>query len=83
MGINFSSFHSSTTYHLQVWDELSGKCLKHYGMYSSPSICNLFPEDEMDWRLVTTNYKEAWDFDHCVGAVADKHVVTKVPDYQI
>ena len=38
-----------------------------------------FPADEMDWRLVAANYKEAWNFDHCIGALDGKHVVMKAP----
>lgn len=37
------------------------------------------PADEADWKLVAENFRVAWDFPHCRGALDGKHIVMKAP----
>lgn len=34
---------------------------------------------EADWRTIAEEYRELWNFPHCVGAVDGKHVVIQFP----
>ena len=49
-----------------LWDRLMN-------LYMAP------PKTSDDWRLIAENFKEKWDFPHCIGAVDGKHVVMKAP----
>ena len=37
------------------------------------------PHNEEEWKTVALNFKEKWNYPHCVGAVDGKHVVIKAP----
>lgn len=33
-----------------------------------------------EWLYIAREFKEKWDFDHCIGAIDGKHVVIQVID---
>ena len=37
------------------------------------------PGTSDEWKLVTENFAQRWDFPHCLGAIDGKHVVMKAP----
>ena len=37
------------------------------------------PDTEEDWRVIARDFRQKWDFPHCVGAIDGKRVVIKSP----
>lgn len=37
------------------------------------------PSNSQEWELVSTGFKNKWQFDHCLGALDGKHVVVQCP----
>ncbi|XP_041376646.1 protein ALP1-like [Gigantopelta aegis] len=37
------------------------------------------PQTAQEWRVVAMDFRQKWDFPHCVGAIDDKHIVMKSP----
>ena len=37
------------------------------------------PSTEEEWRVVARNFREKWNYPHCIGAIDGKHCVIKAP----
>ena len=37
------------------------------------------PSTEEEWRSVSKQFEQMWNFSHCVGAIDDKHIIVQAP----
>jgi hypothetical protein len=37
------------------------------------------PKTEKEWLHIASEFKEKWNFDHCIGAIDGKHILIKPP----
>jgi hypothetical protein len=40
---------------------------------------SMTPKTEKEWLHIASEFKEKWNFDHCIGAIDGKHILIKPP----